>query len=75
MFEEIEQPEVGRYLAPRSPLDFSEAGRLPARRAPLLGENTEEILGELLDLSETEIADLKDRGVVAGSVSAGAAAH
>jgi 2-methylfumaryl-CoA isomerase len=66
MFEEIEQPGVGRYLAPRSPLEFSESGRLPVRRAPTLGEHTEEILTQLLGLSEGEIADLERRGVVAG---------
>jgi 2-methylfumaryl-CoA isomerase len=66
MFEEIEHPGVGRYIAPRSPLDFAQLGRLPVRRAPLLGEHTEEILAEVLRLGEPEIADLHDRGIVAG---------
>jgi 2-methylfumaryl-CoA isomerase len=66
MFEEIEHPGVGRYIAPRSPLDFAQLGRLPVRRAPLLGEHTEEILAEILRLGEAEIADLHDRGIVAG---------
>jgi 2-methylfumaryl-CoA isomerase len=66
MFDEIEHPGVGTYLAPRSPLDFSRHGRLPVRRAPLHGAQTEEILAERLGLSPTEIGDLHDRGVVAG---------
>jgi 2-methylfumaryl-CoA isomerase len=67
MFEEIDQTGVGRYLAPRSPLDFSGLGRLPVRPAPRLGEHTEEILAELLGLADTEVGDLEERGVVAGA--------
>jgi 2-methylfumaryl-CoA isomerase len=66
MFEEIEHPGVGTYVAPRSPLDFAQLGRLPVRRAPMLGEHTEEILADLLGLAQHEVADLHDRGVVAG---------
>jgi 2-methylfumaryl-CoA isomerase len=66
MFDEIEHPGVGRYLAPASPLDFQSVGRLPVRRAPVLGEHTEEILADVLGLSEPEIGSLFDRGVVAG---------
>jgi 2-methylfumaryl-CoA isomerase len=66
MFEEIEHPGVGRYLAPRSPFDFATLGRLPVRRAPLLGEHTEELLTGVLGLSQREIGALHDRGVVAG---------
>ena len=32
---------------PGSPLGFRNAERVPVRRAPLLGEHTEAILGEL----------------------------
>ena len=66
MFEEIEHPDVGTYLAPRSPLRFSGHERLPVRRAPILGEHTEEILAGVLGLSPTEIGRLYDDGVVAG---------
>jgi 2-methylfumaryl-CoA isomerase len=66
MFEEIEHPGVGRYIAPRSPLDFATVGRLPVRRAPILGEHTEQILAEVLGLDEREIGGLHDRGVVSG---------
>jgi 2-methylfumaryl-CoA isomerase len=66
MFEEIEHPGVGSYLAPRSPLDFRASGRLAVRRAPVLGEHTEQILAEVLGLSEREIGSLHDRGVVSG---------
>jgi 2-methylfumaryl-CoA isomerase len=66
LFEEVEQPGIGAYMMPGSPLDFSAAERLSPRRAPLLGEHTEEILGGVLGLSDTEIGRLSDRRVVAG---------
>ena len=66
MFAEVEHPGVGRYLMPGSPLDFTDAPRLPVRRAPLLGENTDEILSEVLNLSSGEIARLHDKHIVAG---------
>jgi 2-methylfumaryl-CoA isomerase len=73
MFSTLEQPGIGSYLVPASPLNFSEAGRLPARRAPLLGEHTEEILADVLGLGETEIGRLFDAGTVAGAEAAASA--
>jgi 2-methylfumaryl-CoA isomerase len=66
IFEEVEQPGVGTYLMPGSPLHFGEVERVPVRRAPQLGEHTEEILADVLGLSEPEIGRLHDTGVVAG---------
>jgi 2-methylfumaryl-CoA isomerase len=67
MFRQVEQPGIGTYLMPGSPLDFGALGRLPPRRAPLLGEHTEEILGDVLGLSGTEIGRLHDAGTVASA--------
>jgi 2-methylfumaryl-CoA isomerase len=70
MFREIDQPGIGRVLTPASPLQFTAAslspGRLPAQPAPRLGAHTDEILGDMLGLSATEIGKLHDDGVVAG---------
>ena len=66
MFETLDQPGIGRMLAPRSPLDFSRVPRLPVRPAPRLGEHTDEILLDLLGLSAGEVGALHDAGVVAG---------
>jgi 2-methylfumaryl-CoA isomerase len=67
MFRVVEQPGIGSYLMPASPLVMTGSGRLPARRAPLLGEHTEEILADVLGLDETEIGRLFDAGIVAGA--------
>ncbi len=66
MFEQLEQPGIGTYLTPGSPLVFSALARVAPQRAPLLGEHTDQILGDDLGLSGTEVGKLHDEGVVAG---------
>jgi 2-methylfumaryl-CoA isomerase len=66
MFAEVEQPGIGTYLMPGSPLDFGGAPRVEVRRAPLLGEHTDEILATCLGLGDGEIGRLHDAGVVSG---------
>ena len=64
MFTMVEQPGVGRYLSPSSPMTFAGLAREDARPAPLLGEHTEEILADVAHLPDTEIASLFDAGIV-----------
>ena len=66
LFQEIEHPNVGRHLAPASPLAFASMPRGKVRTAPRLGQHTDAILADLLGLSPGEIARLHDKGVVAG---------
>jgi 2-methylfumaryl-CoA isomerase len=66
MFAMVDEPGIGSYLMPGSPLDFGAVDRLPATRAPLLGEHTDEILLDILGMSEREVGKLHDQGVVAG---------
>lgn len=61
--EELEHSGVGSYLMPGSPLGFSGCERTPVRRAPVLGEHTEEVLAELLGLSDAEIGRLDQAGL------------
>lgn len=72
MFDLVDQPGIGTYLMPGSPLAFGSSGRLPPRAAPRLGEHTDEVLGDVLGLSGAEIGRLHDDGVIAGAMTAGA---
>lgn len=64
LFEAVEHPGVGSYPMPGSPLRFAGEEPVAVRRAPLLGEHTEEILSEVLGLSQSEVGRLHDGGVV-----------
>ena len=66
MFEMVDQPGIGTYLMPGSPLDFGLVERLHPVRAPLLGEHTDEVLADVLGMSAAEIGKLHDEGIVAG---------
>jgi 2-methylfumaryl-CoA isomerase len=64
MWADVEHPGVGTYRMPGSPLHFGGVDRVPVRRAPLLGEHTEEVLAGLLGLSGAEVGRLHDAGTV-----------
>ena len=66
MFAMVDQPGVGRVLAPRTPLDYREIDRNSPAPAPRLGQHTEEILLEVLNLSAHDVGLLHDNGIVAG---------
>ena len=70
LFEAVDQPGVGRLLAPRSPisLDYDRGG---ARPAPAVGQHTERVLREALGLDPDAIDDLVRRGVVQSPARAG----
>ena len=66
MFSTINQPGIGSYLSPKSPLNFQSILQSEPLVAPLLGEHTEEILGGTLNLSENEIGKLYDNKIIKG---------
>ncbi len=66
MFSMMDDPGIGTYLAPGSPFDFGAAARQPVTRAPVLGEHTDEILLDVMGMSEGEVGKLHDEGVVSG---------
>jgi 2-methylfumaryl-CoA isomerase len=66
LFTLAEQPGIGTYLMPTTPLDFDRVPRLPAMPAPVLGQHTDQILLDILGLSEAEVGRLHDDGIVAG---------
>ncbi|HCU90688.1 MAG TPA: 2-methylfumaryl-CoA isomerase [Gammaproteobacteria bacterium] len=66
IFSMVQQPNIGTYLVPGQPMSFSAVERGPATPAPHLGQHTNEILADLLGLSDSEIGKLHDQGIVAG---------
>jgi len=64
LFEEIEQPGVGRYPAPGPATVFHAFGRPPVRPAPRLGADTESALTNHLGLGADDIAALRNERVI-----------
>jgi len=63
MFEIHEHPQSGRVRHPRHPAQFTATPAALAGRAPLLGEHTDEVLGEL-GLDADRIAALRASGAI-----------
>ncbi|TLF98306.1 2-methylfumaryl-CoA isomerase, partial [Nocardia cyriacigeorgica] len=63
MFTVVDQPGIGRHLAPGAPMSLD--GTHPeARPAPLLGEHTDDILRTDLALDSATIANLRTAGAI-----------
>ena len=60
----IEDPTVGAFQIPGTPLRFSGDHDIASRRAPYLGEHNEEILTEELDYSAAAVRQLEAQGVL-----------
>ena len=65
LFREVDQPQIGTYLSPGSPLAFDGALAVEPTPAPRLGEHTDEILADDLGLTTAEIGSLRANGTVA----------
>ena len=60
---EVDHPERGAYLSVGCPIKLSESD-VEVERSPLLGEHTDEVLSEVLEYSEQEIAEIRESGAV-----------
>jgi len=65
LFERFDHPEVGRRTHTGLAWRSATSPHGMPRRAPLIGEHTDEVLGGLLGRTESEIAALRASGVVA----------
>jgi crotonobetainyl-CoA:carnitine CoA-transferase CaiB-like acyl-CoA transferase len=64
-FEKLSHPECGTHYYPGLPYGFSISRCRMARPAPCFGEHNRYVLKELLGMSEEEIVDLENVGVLA----------
>ena len=66
MFAEVEHRALGRSLTARTPIDFSAVEAVPPLAGPILGQDTDAVLADLLGLSSGVIGALHDRAIIAG---------
>jgi len=64
MIVEVQDPSFGPVKLPATPMRFSETSVINAEPAPLLGQNTEEVLKSLLGLSDEKIAELRSKKII-----------
>jgi 2-methylfumaryl-CoA isomerase len=67
LFSPVTHPSGLTYPTPGAAATFSQIERSNATRAPRQGEHTDQVLAELLGLSNTQIGQLHDRGLVASA--------
>jgi formyl-CoA transferase len=60
---DVEHPERGNYLTVGNPIKLSDSPS-DVLRSPLLGEHTDEILKDVLGMSDADIAEAKKMGAV-----------
>lgn len=66
MFATVDHRDIGAMLTPRTPVEFGAVAAVSPAGGPVLGQDTDEVLGDLLGLSSGAIGALHDAGVVAG---------
>jgi len=64
MVRTVPDPILGQVTIPGFPLKFSAYPDLPDIQAPLLGEHSAHVLKEHLGYSETQVAELRQKGVL-----------
>jgi CoA:oxalate CoA-transferase len=64
MLEWIDHDEIGRIVVPTSPLRFHGVDKVATIPSPKLGQHNGEIYGGWLGLSQDEIAELRQSGVI-----------
>ncbi len=61
---ELDHPVAGKRLYPGIPFHLSGTSRFQSTTAPLLGQHTEEICREILEMPEDEMKKLEEEGIL-----------
>ena len=64
MIVEYMHPQVGRVRMPGNPIKFEGIDKTLSSPAPMLGEHTETLLTDLLQLTPERIAQLRQLGAI-----------
>ena len=64
MFPKYLQPEIGDLRVTNQPIRLVNKDEVPLRPAPQLGQDADEVLKGLLDMSDEDIARLQANGVL-----------
>jgi len=64
MLVEVEHPRIGRFPLPNTPLKLSRTPGGVRGPSPGLGQHTDDVLRDLLDLSDAEIGRLREVGAI-----------
>ena len=64
MFQSVDHPGIGTHLTPTASVDFSATARMPAAPAPLLGADTDQVLSDVLGVSDVERDGWRADGVI-----------
>ena len=63
-FIELGHPELGKTISDAAPIRLSDTPARYIRAAPILGEDNDYVYGELLGMSEDEVAELSEQGII-----------
>jgi len=63
-FIELDHPELGKTISDATPIRLSDTPARYTRAAPVLGQDNNYVYGELLGMSEDEVAELSEQGIV-----------
>ena len=63
-FIELDHPELGRTISDATPIKLSDTPAKYSRAAPVAGQDNDYVYGELLGISEDELAELRQQGII-----------
>jgi len=63
-FIELDHPELGKTISDATPVKLSHAPARYGREAPTLGQDNNYVYKELLGMSEEEVAEIRENGVI-----------
>lgn len=63
-FIELDHPELGKTISDATPIKLSNSPARYSRAAPIQGQDNDYVYHELLGMSQDEIAELREQGVI-----------